>query len=271
MIDDPVEAARQLAINSDDPDGWNNFAYFGDKDLCKTWAIVGPHRNRDSDVLANSNWDCIVEDLNRIFPDGETWEILGCSHWAVGWMDSVMCQIFSPLRPEFIFVPAYDDNWNQIPWENEDGYLNPASVSEVIWENVEEDDLSPVFLWLHEVAMSLDEYPIYDETHFSEAEFKDAVECINLVAPFWVDNRDDNDYQIASWLCDSGIYEDEWDEDYICLAALNLGLIFDENDALEWWANNVDFVGASPKTVGWAVTLIEMGQTPIPGLEVEGK
>lgn len=243
MSIDPVTDAQTLLKQSEDPDGWNNFIYYGDRDLARTWAIVGPHRNRDSDVLTESNWHCILEDLRREFPDteGESWEIFGASHWAVGWTESVMCQIFSD---KFLF----------------DGDGNPD------WDYVIEDDLNPVYLWLWEVLSSLEGYPIYDESDFSEREYEDAIDSIQYVVASWVDLSDDNSYAIGSYLADEGYYIecDSIDQDAVHAAALHLGFVEEDPDyiadALDWWSANSDLVGMTPQTFAlrWALGL--MGQ-----------
>jgi hypothetical protein len=243
MLKDPVEAAKVLLKNSNDPDGWNNFAYFDKRDLSVTWAIVGPHVHRDSGTLDRSNYECILRDLREEFPDAEDedWEILGCSHWLVGWIDSVMCKVFTDQ-----FVKDCNDR----------GWRTDAPI-----EYADENDLHPIFLWLHNVATELMDYPVYDEMHFSELEYEEAIDNIQYVVDSWVDLSGDNPSMIASWLSDISIYVDEdVSADDMHLSALCQGLVSDEDEALEWWNDHQDVVGISPEMFAFYWNLFKMNQ-----------
>lgn len=253
----PVIDAIKCLRNSDDPEGWNNFVYHGDRDLTETWAIVGPHRNRDSEALGNSNFECIVEDLGKEFPEGDCWEILRSSHWAVGWSESVMCQTFTND-----FIDMINGENVQIFIENGKGWASsPTFNCEIV-----EDDLHPVFLWLWEVLTSLESYPVYDETDLSEREWNEAIDNIQYVVDHWVDLSGDNAAEIASFLADDQIYIDcdEGTVEDLHYAALQLGFVEDDEDyileALEFWNDHVDLFGMTPSFFSYEWNLALMGQ-----------
>lgn len=64
----------------------DSFAYFGDLDLGRWGFAYCSHR--DSDSLTTSNWRSILSDAQGLFPD--SFEVMECSHWAVGWMNHLM-------------------------------------------------------------------------------------------------------------------------------------------------------------------------------------
>lgn len=235
-----LEDALKILDQSLDPDGWGSFVYYGDRPLGKTWGIVGPHRTRDSEVLEISNYECIIRDLKAEFPDDDDkWEVLGSSHWAVGWVDSVMCQIFTDH-----FIENYME---------EDGYFDRMAL--------DEDDFHPVFVWLYEVGVGLrDDYPVYDEMDFSEREYEDQIDSLQYITPYWADQSGDNPSVVFSWLMDHGVDYYGLSEDEVANAYLNLGFVDDEEDALEWWADNVGVVGVSPESFGQFIVLWNMGQ-----------
>lgn len=66
------------ACNPTGLDSWNNYAgQLPDQDL---FVLLG--RNRDSDLLSESNWDCAIERLGE-----ENIEIVRFGHWACGWIE----------------------------------------------------------------------------------------------------------------------------------------------------------------------------------------
>lgn len=253
----PVIDAIRCLRNSDDPEGWGNFIYHGDKPLTETWAIVGPHRNRDSEPLAESNFECIVEDLGKEFSEGDVWSILRSSHWAVGWSESVMCQTFT------------DDFIDMINGENVQIFIEDGkgwAVSDTFRSEIVEDDLHPVFLWLWEVLTGLEGYPVYDESDLSEREWNEAIDSIQYVVDSWVDLSGDNASDIASFLADEGIYIDCDGCDPLELhrAALHLGFVEDDEDyildALAFWNEDADYFGMKPSFFAYEWNLALMGQ-----------
>ncbi len=63
-----------------------DFSYHGELPLGETWGITFS-RHRDSDVLENSNFEVISDDLMEKFPDD--CQVENFNHWAVGWVDNL--------------------------------------------------------------------------------------------------------------------------------------------------------------------------------------
>lgn len=102
-------------------------------------------RHRDSDVLANSNWDCWVAWLTELLgPEGvelegdedkecvDAWVICRESHWAVGWVEFI--RVHESVDPE-------------------------------------------ILLKIDEKLHDLDGYPVFNEEHWSNAEMEEYHNC----------------------------------------------------------------------------------------------
>jgi len=99
-------------------------------------------RTRDSDCLDNSNYECILADLEKLaetFPEPpendtdsgeEGWVYdFRASHWAVGWVETIL------VRKDA-----------------------PEAIQKAVYETLG----------------ALSDYPVYNETHFSELEWSEA-------------------------------------------------------------------------------------------------
>jgi len=64
------------------------------------FALVGGV-HRDSGVVDRCNHDEIVAQLRAADPDETGWDILGASHWAVGWYDHI---IVDPTRADLVKI-----------------------------------------------------------------------------------------------------------------------------------------------------------------------
>src|SRR5690242_17226204 len=87
MVTLSIEDAAKEAIKRP-----SDFGYSGDRSLFETWGMTGITVCRDSKPLEKSNWDTITSDLLERFPD--ECEVMGSSHWAVGWSDELICQVY---------------------------------------------------------------------------------------------------------------------------------------------------------------------------------
>jgi hypothetical protein len=67
-----------------------DFAYTGDVDLGKTWAMTFS-KSRDSNLMEVSNYESIKKDLEKRFPKDVSDERF--SHWAVGWIDHLLVRM----------------------------------------------------------------------------------------------------------------------------------------------------------------------------------
>jgi hypothetical protein len=64
-----------------------DFAYFGDLDL-SVWGFSPFGKHRDSDLLAESNFDYVLAALRRV--SANSVEVMRTSHWLVGWYEHIM-------------------------------------------------------------------------------------------------------------------------------------------------------------------------------------
>jgi len=57
----------------------------------QTWLVAPVAHNRDSGLLAKSNWDVFVQELT-LKCKTNTWEICRFGHWANGWFEIIIIQ-----------------------------------------------------------------------------------------------------------------------------------------------------------------------------------
>lgn len=117
---------------------WNqdNMMYRGD--LTEDW-IPAFSKNRDSDLLEESNFDVYKQELiNSDFESGEDWTVETFSHWAVGSIT-------------YIFVRAFDESGNL------------TNIMNKI---------------VSELSEQLASYPILDEEHYSNMKRNKQVEYL---------------------------------------------------------------------------------------------
>ena len=66
----------------------SDFGYSGSNDdMFATWSLGQIIRHRDSDVRSLSNAYALKKYLQEDPSLSEDWEVTGCSHWLVGWVD----------------------------------------------------------------------------------------------------------------------------------------------------------------------------------------
>lgn len=154
--------------------------YFGPLDSLiednKARAGIGQHR--DSDALERSNFQVIYDDLVTRFPDDV--EIDRSSHWAVGWHEVILVTALDSKRTFDDSLPVWNGNYP-----------------------INESDIHPAFLAAMEWQDKLDNYPVADESHYSDLEFEEFSE--------WVEGD-------ASWYfnhyCDTNNLEIPMSEDF---------------------------------------------------------
>lgn len=67
------------------PSGFDSYANYIGETPPKNWLVVLT-RNRDSDCLTESNWECALEELGG---ESETVRIDRFGHWGCGWWESL--------------------------------------------------------------------------------------------------------------------------------------------------------------------------------------
>lgn len=139
--DDLVKAAREALERPSD------FGYFGSLPLFESWGLTFG-QNRDSDVLERSNYRRLLSDAEGVATaeDGDNAEdasdyiqSVHMSHWLCGWIDQVAVRVL--IDPD---------------------------------KGIEVDNITNTFKFVAQACLYLrDEYPIYDESDYSELEFEE--------------------------------------------------------------------------------------------------
>ena len=152
---------------------------FSDNDLFVTWGLtIGMHR--DSDLADTSNFERIREDMERTFP-ADVYTV-HARHWAVGWADQLAVRVLEP-------------------WADPDDYTAR--------------DVTRAFRVITSVVTHLrEQYPLYDESDFSEREYEAMTENRDNA---WADveSRLWGDHDIAKediTEADRAVFDAEWDD-----------------------------------------------------------
>ena len=124
----------------------SDFGYYGNYPLFESWGITPIGQHRDSDALDRSNYRRILADMTKSHPDEDMGETVlewisdfRSSHWAVGWSEQIIVRVL------------YD--------ADED--ITPSNITSAFREIMEIADY-----------LSTD-YPIYDESDYSELEYEE--------------------------------------------------------------------------------------------------
>jgi hypothetical protein len=123
-----------------------DFGYWGDEDMFKTWGFTGIDKTDASDLLEISNFEVISKDLIERYP--HYFRIETYKHWAVNSVDRLVCRILK------------DDG--DIVEEN----ITNAFIAAMTWHN------------------ELDEYSIADEDHYLEMEHVAMIDMINNIEDY---------------------------------------------------------------------------------------
>lgn len=185
-----IEKAAELATQKP-----SDFGYWGSDDMFITWGFSGIDQHRDSDTLALSNFKVISNDLMSKFPDD--FRIETYNHWAVGYVDRLVCRIYT------------DDSRSEI---------TPAFYAAMEWQN------------------ALLDYPVADDSHLSEMEYEDNIDSLSYFCDdhtdiITVDHESDYDVMLRILLENS-----DWEsvnDDHIYLVVYELGYVNMENS--EFW------------------------------------
>lgn len=114
--------------------------YIGQSPEADLYVLLG--RNRNSDLLTESNWDCALE---RLGGESETVQIIRFGHWACGWIEYLCVREFHP--------------------DQKDRTQNPDLVN---------FGRSDAYIEAQEIEKELENYPVLDEDEFSEREHDEA-------------------------------------------------------------------------------------------------
>jgi hypothetical protein len=118
-----------------------DFGYWGDNDMFKTWGFTGIDKTDASDILEISNFEVISKDLIERYPDD--FRIETYKHWAVNSVDRLVCRILKS------------------PGDVVEENITNAFIAAMTWHN------------------ELDEYSIANEDHYLEMEHAEMVDMFN--------------------------------------------------------------------------------------------
>jgi hypothetical protein len=204
---DIVEFAKK-AMEYPTEFGERNYASFDDREFY-SHAPVGIGQHRDSELLDRCNWQAALNYLNENYPDNENedWYIHSAGHWAVGWVEKIMVRVFKN--------PDADDKFT-------------------------EDNITEMYDDLVDFVSGVQEYPILDESLYSEMEYREVLDSIDQNYPSWAASPDAD--IIYSWLMNENFYAEEqyYNDDEVALACFVLEMFDpDERDEANAWAEKV--------------------------------
>lgn len=75
------------------PSGWDGFSNFAGEVIDDHWYIL-LSKNRDSECLSESNWDCAIRELGGL--ENDSIDIVRHGHWACGWIEYLIIDSRDP-------------------------------------------------------------------------------------------------------------------------------------------------------------------------------
>lgn len=183
----------------------SDFGWWGREEMFETWGWAGVDKHRDSTILELSNFEIVYEDLKSKFPDDV--EQVRIGHWAVGHCDRTIVRIL--IDPD-------------------NGILS--------------DNITEAFKEAMDWHFYLLDYPVANDTHYSEMSYEASIEFIANHMPSMIG------YEVSRTEAAVAMYEQlvydmnvmiEMDDDYypsdhdMIIAAYNLGFI--DPDYREEW------------------------------------
>lgn len=182
-----------------------SFGYMGDnREMFKTWAIGPVIRHRDSTLLTQSNADAIVKMLEEKPEFADQWEITGCGHWAVGWVDHLSFRAIdehgNPTEV-FRFIASIFDALEDYPVLDECDYSEREYNATI--ENIEEigksfvsDDapeswVGDVYGWLSDNNCNALESSDDQGGYPSDDDMKECLGALGYLDPEYADDDDD--------------------------------------------------------------------------------
>ena len=131
-----LEQAKELAGNHKD---FSDFSWFDEPKDSENWMII-PIETRDGDLLEQSNAAFITKTLKPFDV-----EIQRFNHWACGWMDHIIIQVFDGEQKE--------------------------------------ENITDIFKKFLELKKRIENYPVLDEKDYCEREHKDTLKSIKMRMP----------------------------------------------------------------------------------------
>lgn len=160
----PTDVLAEMIAAADETAASNSavaYARWADDRRRGEWAVVLGH-HRDSELLAESNYACALAEL-RALDRGDDVREESASHWAVGWVESILVRIGSPACDRAVSMREQLEDYPG---------LNESDFSEREWEEYQ-DTLPEAIRW-HLPDFSADGRSIEEEERL-EAEWEAAI------------------------------------------------------------------------------------------------
>jgi hypothetical protein len=125
--------------------------------------ITGIHR--DSDLLDESNYETILKILDEKYEKYEDWRVESASHWAVGWMDTLMVRV--------VKCECTEENEDSMPYIVRD--MGDRWRCDTCGTTAQYTD---IFKECLELQAALENYPVLDEEDYSRREYEDTMEYL---------------------------------------------------------------------------------------------
>lgn len=132
-----------------------------------TWSLGPVFRHRDSDNIQEANANSLLRYLESDPGLREDWEIVGCSHWAVGHVDHLAFKVLTEMSAEEKALAA----------EHKD------SPTEYFVPSYPGYKLTRIARVLTAWFDGLEQYPVADDSELSRIEYEASLEAIRDQAP----------------------------------------------------------------------------------------
>lgn len=179
-----------------------DFGWHGRKEMFDTWALGPCIEHRDSDVLTRSNAITIKKMLEDRLEFKGQWEINGCNHWAVGWVDHLSFKVYQVVLHTRVITPGAawikenyfdaladypvldEDLWSEMEYtEAYDGFedcLRYFLGSRDEYEHLDKQELLDKYD-LFGIVYDLDPDMLYNEGYTDDQNIIKAIESLDIV------------------------------------------------------------------------------------------
>lgn len=187
----------------------SDFGYFGDREgMFETWTLGPVIQTRDSGIRGKANASTIKTMLKSDPSLEDDWEITGCKHWAVGWVDQLsfrvideegeltrISRVIKGIFDSLSEYPVLDDSlYSEMEYEETIGNIrNHYPGSSGLKDDVPEDWPTQMYKWWLEA----DDYGAIDDPdgrgggYPSKEQFEECARALK----FWDTSEDEDDAQ----------------------------------------------------------------------------
>lgn len=153
-----MKTLRKLVEN---PSGWDSMANYAGEIPDAKWHVVLT-RNRDSDILTESNWETALDELGGESEENGV-EVFHFGHWACGWWEALCV---AKESPKFSEAEKIVERLDVYPVLNEDDFYNrEMEEANRVWQDCYD-------------ARERVEYVRNYRNQFEFHDFKDLMACI---------------------------------------------------------------------------------------------